>query len=163
MTFSQLLDFEGSVFLSAISGAPGLRLCARLCLNGHHRIPPYDVIGRRGEDLLNAPTGYTDAQYVDLVWEPYLLFTVLDEVAGSVPPHEDHRGRCIRLYTRSWLLDQYREPRTAQSLRLGPVQHFMLACADHLVDVLAYCEPEVTDLGMRPFSFGEPLKRRPGT
>jgi hypothetical protein len=34
----------------------------------------------------------------------------------------------------------------------------MLACADHLVDVLAHCEPEVTDLGMRPFSFGEPLK-----
>jgi hypothetical protein len=158
MTFSQLLDFEGRVFLNAISGAPSLSLRARLCLNGHQRIPPGEIVGRRGEDLLNAPARYTDAQYVDIVWDAYLLFTVIDEVAASIHRENEYRGRCIRLYTRSHLLDQHREPRTAASFQIGPLQHFGLACADHVVDILAYREPKVTDLGMRPFSFGEPLR-----
>jgi hypothetical protein len=156
MTFEELVDFQGFVHLNRISGAPSLRLQARLCLDGHTHVSPGPIVGRRGEDLLNAPTRYTDARYVDLDWEPYLLFVVRDEVGAPIHPKEHYRGRCIRVYERSDLLDENRDALPAIIPPGRSVRHFGLACMNHFVEVLAYGEPTLTDHGMRPYAFGEP-------
>ena len=72
--------------------------CVRVCVwGGHQRISAGEIIGKRGEDLLNAPTRYTPPRYVDLEWNRYLLFIVVDEVATRVRK-DDQYGNPVFAY-----------------------------------------------------------------
>jgi hypothetical protein len=157
--FSELLAFQEGVYLTSISDLGDQKLRARLCLRGHKQLPR-EIIGKKVEQLLAEPIEHTYAQYIDLVWAPYLQFSVTDESVAPVRQGEEYVGRFIRLYSKSGMLSRLAEISNGLHERFGAVMHFSLACQNHFVDVLAYGEPEVVDLGSRPIAFGNPL--RPG-
>lgn len=161
-TFQELLTTKEYVFLTSISDAGDQELHARLCLGGHNPLPRA-IIGKKGADLLAKPIEYTNAHYVDVLWKRYLQFSVCDECVARIIPGQQYEGRCVRLYSQSRLLSSLDEISNGTHVLRGEVKHFGLACMNHFVDVLAYEEPEVIDLGSRPISFGQPLRPRAGS
>ena len=158
-TFRDLLGLKEHVFLSSIADDGDQKLKARLCLGGHSPLTR-PIVGEKVEELLAKPVEYSNANYVDLSWNRYLQFTVCDEGISAILRDQHYEGGAVRLFSRSLLLSRIGEISNGTHTLRGTVQHFGLYCMNHIVDVLAYGEPEIVDLGSRSFAFGEPLKSK---
>lgn len=79
-----------------------------------------------------------------LFWKHYVAYLVTEELVGSNAPNgyadEQFTGNVFRTYTKSHFLDHIARNTGGH---INDVQHFKLVCLDHLVDVAAYCAPEI--------------------
>jgi hypothetical protein len=151
MKFEDLLVREEWLFLSSIADAGDNRLRAVICAGGHQRLPS-QIIGKHVDEIAKMPVEYTAAPYYELVWDRYFTFMVRDESTAALRKGEEFAGHGVRLFKKSWLLAAV--PDLSNGLHdlpgiRGPVKHFGLYCLNHIVDVLAYEEPVVRDLGRR--------------
>ena len=151
MKFQDLLVREEWLHLTSIADAGDNRLRAEICIGGHQPLPR-QIIGKHVDEIAKMPIEYTSAPYYELVWECYFTFMVRDEGAAGTWKEEEFSGYGARLFKKSWLLASVPELSNGlhdlPSIR-SPVKHFGLYCLNHIVDVLAYEEPIVRDLGRR--------------
>jgi len=150
MKFQDLLVHKECLHLSSIADAGDNRLRAVICAGGHQPLPR-QLIGKHVEEIAKMPLEYTPAPYYELVWSRYFTFMVRDEGAAAFRKEEKFEGHGVRVFKKSWLLAAV--PDLSNGLHeiagvRGPVKHFGLYCLNHIVDVLAYEEPTVRDLGL---------------
>ena len=148
MNMESLLALNEPVFLSAISDEGDNRLRAVLCIGGHRPLPR-KILGKDAEEAARTPIEFTDAPYCELRWGRYFLFSVRDEGSASFRRDEVFRGTVVRRFTKSWFLDNVGSLSNGTLGLRGKVAHLGLYCINHIVDVLAYEDPQVVDLGRR--------------
>jgi len=104
-------------------------------------------ISDAGDNRLRAVVIVGDASY-ELFWDRYFTFMVRDEGAAAFRKEEEYAGSGVRVFRKSWLLDSV--PELSNGLHdipevRGPVKHFGIYCLNHIVDVLAYENPLVSE------------------
>ena len=104
-------------------------------------------MGKHVDEIAKMPLEYTTAPYYELVWERYFTFMVSDEGTAALRKEEEFAGHGIRLFKKSWLLAAIPDLSNGTHEIRGVMKHFGLYCLNHIVDVLAYEEPIVRDLG----------------
>jgi hypothetical protein len=161
MKFEDLLLRRADLFLSSIVGDGNSRLRALICVGGHWALPRA-IMGKHVDEIARMPIERTTAQYCEFVWERYFAYMVRDEGMAAFRKEEEFTGHGVRLFTKSWLLGTIPELSNGlhdhSELRRGPLKHFGIYCLDRIVDVLAYEEPSVKDLGLLPFEDQKPNK-----
>jgi hypothetical protein len=71
-------------------------------------------------------------------------YTILDECYGKYPKApEQFTGKLFRVFTTSHLLEFTRETTNASDTWPGPLQHYQLACNNHVLDVIATAPPRI--------------------
>ena len=109
-------------------------------------------ISDAGDNRLSAVVIIGDASY-ELFWDRYFTFMVRDEGAAAFRKEEVYLGLGVRLFRKSWLLDSISELSNGSheipEVR-GPVKHFGIYCLNHIVDVLAYENPLVSEKNAYP-------------
>jgi hypothetical protein len=71
-------------------------------------------------------------------------YTVLNESYGKYPePPEEFIGRLFRVFSRSHLLDFTKQTTIASNEYPGVLQHYQLACLNHVVDVITTKPPRI--------------------
>ena len=151
MKFDDLLVREEWLFLSSIADEGDNRLRAVICAGGHQPLPR-EILGKHVDEIAKMSVEYTTAPYYELIWRRYFTFMVRDEGAAAFRKEEEFAGHGVRVFKKSWLLGAV--PELSNGLHeipgvRGAVKHFGIYCANHNVDVLAYEEPAVRDLGCR--------------
>jgi hypothetical protein len=77
-------------------------------------------------------------------------YTVLNESYGKYPePPEEFIGKLFRVFSRSHLLDFTRQATIACDEYPGVLQHYQIACLNHVVDVITTKPPRIA-VGMWP-------------
>jgi len=85
-----------------------------------------------------------------VVFDSYVCYKVLNESYSSPShPHEVFTGNLFRIYTKSDYLDQISIDTCACDGYPGPLRHYCLICADHIIDVVTDQPPEITLLDSR--------------
>jgi hypothetical protein len=151
MSFKKLLALKEQLFLTYIGDKGDNRLLAEICVGGHRRLPK-DIMGKHVDEIASMPTYYTKALYYEFRWDRYFTFMVRDEGFAAVREDEEFTGFMIRRFEKSWLLTMI--PELSNGLHgitggRAHLQHFGLCCLNHIVDILAYDEPIIRDLGLR--------------
>jgi hypothetical protein len=105
-------------------------------------------IGDAGDNRLRAVIHVGEEAY-ELLWDRYFTFMVRDEGAAAFRKEEEYSGLGVRLFRKSWLLGVI--PELSNGLHeisdvRGPVKHYGLYCLNHIVDVLAYEAPSVSEV-----------------
>jgi len=149
LKFDDLLRVGEPLVLSRIGDGGDSRLRALICIGGHHPMPRA-IAGKHADEIAGAPIEFADAPYCELEWGRYFYFSVRDETFAAVRPDDRFVGSGVRLFTKSWLLGNVGSLSNGILKMQGGVTHFGLYCMNHTVDILAYSEPEIHDLGMRP-------------
>jgi hypothetical protein len=158
MKFEDLLVREDWLYLASITDAGDNRLRMVICAGGHQQLPR-EIVGKQVSEILKTPIEYSSAPYFELVWNRYFTFMVRDESAAAFRKEEESVGHGVRIFKKSWLLESV--PELSNGLHelsgvRGSVKHFGIYCLNHIVDVLAYEEPVVSDLGDRTFETENP-------
>jgi hypothetical protein len=151
MNFAELVAHKEQMFLSEIADKGANQLRVEICLGGHHPLPR-DIMGKHIDEISRMPIRYTEAAYYELKWDRYFSFMVRDEGAAAFRKDEEFEGHGIRRFEKSWLLTMI--PELSNGLHeiprvRGKLTHYGLYCANHIVDVLAYEDPAMRDLGLR--------------
>ena len=158
MTFVDIMALKDWMFLASITDAGDNRVTAVICAGGHQLLPN-QITGKHVSEIMKTPLEYTDAPYYELTWDRYFSFMVRDESAAAFRKEEEFLGHGVRAFKKSWLLESVSELSNGlheiPGVR-GPVKHFGIYCANHIVDVLAYEEPIVRDLGRRTMEPEQP-------
>jgi len=108
-----------------------------LSLDPH--LDPYLVRIREGRSLIES----TEAcRSFELYWEHYVAYLVTEECAGSCGNYKDeeYAGQLFRIYSKSHFLDHISRNTGAHA---KPVQHYKVACLNHLIDIGAYEPPQI--------------------
>jgi hypothetical protein len=79
-----------------------------------------------------------------------ISYTVLNESYGKYPePPEEFTGKLFRIFSRSHLLDFTKRTTIACDEYPGALQHYQIACLNHIVDVITTKPPRIA-VGMWP-------------
>ena len=148
MKFEELLARKDYLHLSEITDEGDNRLRAVVCIGGHHRVPN-EIMGKHVDEIARMPIQYTKASYYELRWDRYFWFAVQDECFAPVRKEDEFSGHGFRRFKKSWLLMTVPQLSNGLHETHGKLMHFGLYCLNHIVDVLAYAEPGVRDLGLR--------------
>jgi hypothetical protein len=151
VNFEFLLNLDEPLSLSSIADEGGDRLRAVVCIGGHKPLPR-EILSKSAEEIANTPIEFTDAPYFELIWERYFMFSVRDEGSAAYRAHEAFEGTGVRRFSKSWFLDNAGLLSNSTLALRGKITHFGLCSLNHIVDVLAYDEPQVNDLGRRKLS-----------
>jgi hypothetical protein len=148
MNFEALLKLEEPLLLSSITDDGGNRLRALLCVGGHRPLRR-EILDKKVDEIAKMPIEFTDAPYIELNWERYFMFCVRDEGSAAHRIYDAFEGTGIRRYSKSWFLDNAGDLSNSTRALRAKITHFGLSCMNHVVDILAYDEPSVSDLGRR--------------
>ena len=85
----------------------------------------------------------------ELEWASYVAFAVRNESFTTWDASEVWQGRRLRRYTVSKALDFVRVSRFADDQYPGPLCHWGLVCAWHIIDVVSTAPPVVRLVGVR--------------
>ena len=148
MTFEELLSHKDFLFLSKIADEGNYEL--RAVIHGAHRTIQRNLIGKHVDEISKLPIEYTKAPYYELTWRQYFSFMVRDEHTAAVRKDQEYVGSgSVKCFKKSWLLAAVPElSNGTHKLNGKQLKHFGLYCHIHIVDVLAYDEPSVRDLGL---------------
>jgi hypothetical protein len=148
MNFETLLKFEEPLLLASITDDGGNRLRALLCVGGHRPLRR-EILDKHVDEIARLPIEFTDAPYIELSWERYFMFCVRDEGSAAHRIYEAFEGTGVRRYSKSWFLDNAGDLSNSTRALRGKITHYGLSCMNHIVDILAYEVPSVSDLGRR--------------
>lgn len=85
-----------------------------------------------------------DCRVFELTWEGYVAYAVRNEsYAVQEPASSQGTGRRVVEYSASRYLDYVREATLARDDHPGPVTHWCIHCAFHVVDVVSTRAPTV--------------------
>ena len=77
-------------------------------------------------------------------------YTVLNESYGKYPnPPEQFTGKLFRLFSWSHLMEFTKSTTYTSDENHGVLQHFQIACLNHVIDVICTAPPHIT-VGMLP-------------
>jgi hypothetical protein len=78
----------------------------------------------------------------ELSWNRYVAYLVTEEMVGSCGNYEDedYSGNLFRVFTKSHFLEHLTRDTGAHT---EPIQHFKLACLNHLIDIASYEVPSI--------------------
>jgi hypothetical protein len=148
VNFKELLACREYLLLSEIADVGDSRIRAVICIGGHKRLPR-EVLGKHIDEIARLPIQYTDASYYELTWERYFSFSVQDEATAPFRREDKFEGNGVRRFTKSCLLDNIASLSNGTHEMRGILMHFGLYTLNHIVDILAYDEPRLRDLGIR--------------
>jgi hypothetical protein len=82
----------------------------------------------------------------ELTWKQYVAYLVTEECVGSCGRHdeEEFTGSLLRAYTKSHFLEHLARDTGGHT---AEILHYKLICLNHLIDVAAYGDPEVKQIG----------------
>ncbi|WP_350299088.1 hypothetical protein [Peribacillus frigoritolerans] len=97
--------------------------------------------------LINRSTFNIDLPMVQLEFESYISYSVIDECFSySIDNSEISKGELFRIYTKSRYLD-FIKIATNEREDLCPSEnyiHYQFPCLNHMIDVISCEEPKVT-------------------
>ena len=79
-----------------------------------------------------------------LSWSTYVAYSVRNESFVSADKYEEFEGRLLLKFGKSRYLDFVAAATLADSDYPGPLQHWGLACLNHIVDIVSIEKPVVT-------------------
>jgi hypothetical protein len=88
-------------------------------------------------------SAFEGAARYQLVFESYVAYSVRNESFTIRDDDEKWTGRLFCTYERSKFLDFVREGTIASEEHPGPITHYGINCANHIVDVAAVTVPQV--------------------
>ena len=134
------------MFLNSITDGGDNRLRLNVCYAEGGPLPR-QILGKHIDEISKMPIEYKKVTHYEMLWNRYLTFAVRDETYASIDKSEVFAGQAVRRFTRSRLLSSL--PNIIQTIDLLPALpiHFGIYCLNHIVDVLAYEEPVVRELG----------------
>ncbi len=148
MEFKDLQDRPEPLFLNSITDLGNQCLRALVCVGGHTRVQR-NLIGLHVNEISKLPIEYTEAPYYEITWSRYFSFWVRPESYAGGSKNDEFVGRGFRRFQKSWLMDNVPAFSNGTQKLKGPLSHFGLYGWDSIVDVLAFEEPIVRDLGRR--------------
>lgn len=87
-----------------------------------------------------------DCRLFELIFDQPISYSVLNESYGKFPePPETFTGKYFRTFSWSYLLELTRKTTYASDEHPGPgpLQHYEIACLNHVIDVITTSEPEI--------------------
>jgi len=144
---AKLIDACENLFVEAIGELDELELCI-LLVEGRRQAYTVSAIASMPELGLGHPVIPDELSrriFVRFPSHKIVSYTVLNESYGEYPkPPEEFIGRLFRTFSKSHLLD-YTYATCNGTLEFEPfVAHYEIACLNHVIDVVALAEPEVS-------------------
>jgi hypothetical protein len=93
-------------------------------------------------DGTRTSAGRKTSQGFDLCWWSYVAYIVLNESYTSKVASDQFEGRWLRKYQKSKVLDYLAAGTIATNSYPGPLKHWGLICASHIIHVVSTDEPE---------------------
>jgi hypothetical protein len=104
----------------------------------HGELELLPQVGGVGRHIVSTPSSRT----VELFWDTYVAYFVQNE--SFERPMADGFGPGLRVTDESALLTFTREWSPSAEMTIGPIQHWCLACLDHIIHVVGTEGPSIT-------------------
>lgn len=85
-----------------------------------------------------------ECRLYELLWEHYVIYSVLNESFGKPDDSAIYSGHRLRVYSKSDFIDYVSTATIATGEYPGPMQHVGLLSENHVVDVISTVEPRIT-------------------
>ncbi|GGE03736.1 hypothetical protein GCM10011571_00800 [Marinithermofilum abyssi] len=90
---------------------------------------------------------------IQLDFESYVSYNVINESFTVLDEYEVFEGDVFRIYTKSRYLDFITLGTIAEDIYADQhFVHYQLVCLNHIIDIISYEEPKITELGRVSFS-----------
>lgn len=144
---ARLIDACENLFVEAIGELDELELCI-LLVEGRRQaytVPAIQSLPEMGEGHPVIPDELSRRIFVRFPQQKIVSYTVLNESYGEYPkPPEEFIGRLFRTFSKSHLLD-YTYATCNGTLEFESfVAHYEIACLNHVIDVVALANPEIS-------------------
>ena len=87
-----------------------------------------------------------DCRMYRLLFDSYIVYTVLNESYDFADQSAQYTGNLIRIYSKSWYLDYTDKHTLACAEHPGPYKHYGIICLDHIIDVTPCSEPLIEEI-----------------
>jgi hypothetical protein len=85
---------------------------------------------------------------IQLDFESYVSYNVINESFTVLDEYEVFEGDVFRIYTKSRYLDFIKLGTIAKDIYADQhFVHYQLVCLNHIIDIISYEEPKITELG----------------
>jgi hypothetical protein len=85
-----------------------------------------------------------NSQRFRIYWPDYTVYSVANETDARSHDYEVFEGRLFRRYAQSFFLDFATKGTAPRADALTPMQHWEIACLNHIVNVISYHPPVIS-------------------
>jgi hypothetical protein len=124
---------------------PGENALRLVVDEAHVAGPPVDIEVRPAKVLRGLERIESDpsCRVFELVWPTYVCYAVRNESFCTQNADETWEGRLFRRYSKSHFLEFVARTTIATAAFPRPLQHWGVACLDHVIDVVSASAPHV--------------------
>jgi hypothetical protein len=147
MDYKYLMDFKGYIYLHSLlePETNSLRVFIERC-----------KVSKQSEDIKNGENFVRDAFPIEvdedlpilqIDFDSYVAYTVTNESFTVLDDYEIFEGHSFRIFKKSRYLDFINKGTIATDIFTEDTYvHYELASLDHIIDVISYDEPKITEI-----------------